>query len=422
MTEKNIKVKTKESLIEEIKVLQSHLNKYLDLRSPLRQIGTSDTSFNKIRYQKLSQRSLTTIIQSLREQLNYYKEAEENPINIKKPKNMPTNIFFDIFLSADMAIIIENNQEEIVLINQKACNLFEYSAHEFLKLKPRDLQYVTKEKTLVPIYNDENLNRFTTFEAFFKKKSGEIFPGEIRLIRLEYNNSQFIVAMISDLIARKKIEEQQKQLIKDLQEALDNIQKLRGLLPICGMCKKIRSDGGYWNQIDTFVQDMSDLKFSLELCPDCRKKNWHIILSYFDSFFGPIVLINQPKGEIDENLRDISMLLDFPREGFFEISMDNAKILNLQKEIASPLARGNSELMMISFVVIDGDLNFEVGKKIINDFLEKLLEIENLELVFSFQNQKTPEGMKVYRLLEKIMFDVYNSIEETMHSFLSKNN
>lgn len=63
-----------------------------------------------------------------------------------------------------------------------------------------------------------------------------------------------------------------RQTQKKLEEALDNVKKLSGLLPICGHCKKIRDDRGYWNQIDTYIQEHSEAVFSHGICQDCAKK------------------------------------------------------------------------------------------------------------------------------------------------------
>jgi hypothetical protein len=68
---------------------------------------------------------------------------------------------------------------------------------------------------------------------------------------------------------------EQRELIAKLQDALANIKTLKGLLPICASCKKIRDDKGYWSQIEVYVRDHSDAEFSHGLCPDCARK-------YFD--------------------------------------------------------------------------------------------------------------------------------------------
>jgi methyl-accepting chemotaxis protein len=65
----------------------------------------------------------------------------------------------------------------------------------------------------------------------------------------------------------------EKELAIDrLQEALDKISTLRGLLPICAACKKIRDDEGYWNQIETYISKHTEAEFSHGICPDCAKE------------------------------------------------------------------------------------------------------------------------------------------------------
>jgi len=56
---------------------------------------------------------------------------------------------------------------------------------------------------------------------------------------------------------------------QELQEALDQVRTLSGLLPICAGCKKIRDDSGYWEQVEVYVQRHVDVQFSHGLCPDC---------------------------------------------------------------------------------------------------------------------------------------------------------
>ena len=55
----------------------------------------------------------------------------------------------------------------------------------------------------------------------------------------------------------------------ELKEALSSIKILKGFLPICSSCKKIRDDNGYWNQIESYISDHSEAKFSHGICEDC---------------------------------------------------------------------------------------------------------------------------------------------------------
>jgi len=57
--------------------------------------------------------------------------------------------------------------------------------------------------------------------------------------------------------------------VQALQEALARVQQLQGLLPICTYCKKIRDDGNYWQQVETYITVHSAARFSHSICPDC---------------------------------------------------------------------------------------------------------------------------------------------------------
>ncbi len=72
-----------------------------------------------------------------------------------------------------------------------------------------------------------------------------------------------------EIQARKRIEEERNTLITDLQMALSEVKTLQGFLPICSNCRKIRSDSGYWQQIESYIQDHTDAQFSHGICPDC---------------------------------------------------------------------------------------------------------------------------------------------------------
>jgi hypothetical protein len=78
-----------------------------------------------------------------------------------------------------------------------------------------------------------------------------------------------LLVLYEDITDRKLAEREQVRLIRQLQEALANVKTLKGLLPICASCKKIRNDQGYWSQIEEYLQAHSDADFSHGLCPDC---------------------------------------------------------------------------------------------------------------------------------------------------------
>lgn len=57
--------------------------------------------------------------------------------------------------------------------------------------------------------------------------------------------------------------------VRELEEALANVKRLQGLLPICSYCKRVRNDGNYWQQVDMYIAEHTEAKLSHGFCPDC---------------------------------------------------------------------------------------------------------------------------------------------------------
>jgi hypothetical protein len=75
-----------------------------------------------------------------------------------------------------------------------------------------------------------------------------------------------------DLTERVRAEADRERLIGELQQALDRVKVLSGLIPICSHCKAVRDDKGYWQQVDAFMREHSDAKLSHAICPECAHK------------------------------------------------------------------------------------------------------------------------------------------------------
>lgn len=60
--------------------------------------------------------------------------------------------------------------------------------------------------------------------------------------------------------------------VRDLEKALSQVHQLHGLLPICCYCKKIRDDQNYWHQVESYVSQYADVRFSHGVCPECLEK------------------------------------------------------------------------------------------------------------------------------------------------------
>lgn len=81
-----------------------------------------------------------------------------------------------------------------------------------------------------------------------------------------------IYARVKAALRLKRAIDERKNTISELQDALNNIKTLSGLLPICASCKKIRDDSGYWNQVETYIMQHTDASFTHGYCPDCTEK------------------------------------------------------------------------------------------------------------------------------------------------------
>ena len=69
-----------------------------------------------------------------------------------------------------------------------------------------------------------------------------------------------------------QLRQRERELKARVEEELARVKVLRGLLPICACCKKVRDDHGYWGQIESYIAEHSEADFSHGLCPDCVKQ------------------------------------------------------------------------------------------------------------------------------------------------------
>jgi len=88
---------------------------------------------------------------------------------------------------------------------------------------------------------------------------------EVAEARLELSLAQ------QEIERRKQVEREKEVLIVELQQALAEVKTLRGFLPTCAHCKKIRDEAGEWHQIEDYIQNHSEAKFSHGICPECTE-------------------------------------------------------------------------------------------------------------------------------------------------------
>jgi len=95
-------------------------------------------------------------------------------------------------------------------------------------------------------------------------------PFNLDELKVRVDSGLRVLALEQSL--NKKIKEEEI-LVGELKAALEQVQKLSGMLPICSACKKIRDDKGYWNQIELYISEHSEAEFTHGMCPDCTEES-----------------------------------------------------------------------------------------------------------------------------------------------------
>lgn len=101
-------------------------------------------------------------------------------------------------------------------------------------------------------------------------KTGLERPFELIFLDLDRTNKK----LNKEVEVRIKTNHEKEQLIDKLKQALDEIKTLKGIIPICMHCKKIRDDQGYWNQLERYIHEHSDATFSHGICTDCLAEHY----------------------------------------------------------------------------------------------------------------------------------------------------
>lgn len=97
--------------------------------------------------------------------------------------------------------------------------------------------------------------------------------------------TQLLAGTIWSIVHRKRVHEHLSEQIaarteeleqrnRELQQALADVQTLSGIVPICSYCKKIRDDQGYWNQLESYLSERTEARFSHGICPACAQKEF----------------------------------------------------------------------------------------------------------------------------------------------------
>jgi len=171
-------------------------------------------------------------------------------------------------------ILIADPTEQITFANPAVEGIFGVEADG---LVGRNLSEFLDPDQLAIMLNQAELRRAgvaSSYEMEITRPDGDRRSLLVTATSRADRESHFTGALgvLRDITERKHLEEERERMIVELREALAKVRTLSGLLPICANCKKIRTDQGYWQSIESYIGEHSEAEFTHGLCPDCMKK------------------------------------------------------------------------------------------------------------------------------------------------------
>ena len=184
--------------------------------------------------------------------------------------------FRRIFEDGPLAIIISDPNYRILKANKTFCEMLGYSEEELAGHSIEEFTYPEDREKSVSLLKQALKGEIPLFDLekrYVKKNRESLWVNLTATVIYDREGKVlYAIGMIADITERKAAEQEREQLISQLREALDSIKTLKGFIPICAWCKKIRDDRGYWKRVETYIQEHSEASFTAGICPTCLKK------------------------------------------------------------------------------------------------------------------------------------------------------
>jgi PAS domain S-box-containing protein len=201
-------------------------------------------------------------IQTLKAKLDYYRNSA------KQTRAVFTEVFE---YSHSVMIIVDPESGDIIDANITACEYYGYSKDQMKSMKIFSINIWTPEQIKSEMEKaKKEERRYFLFQH--RLSSGEIRDVEVYSGPMSLDGKNYLFSIIHDVTERLKAEREKEELIIKLENALKEIRSLKGIIPLCSCCKKIRDDKGYWTQLEEYLLEHSDAEVSHGLCPDCMKR------------------------------------------------------------------------------------------------------------------------------------------------------
>jgi len=181
-----------------------------------------------------------------------------------------------IFENSAAGITISDLNGKILRTNSAHQQMFGYDAVEMDTMSFSDFTHpddVGKNQGSYDRLLAGKIDHFNMRKRFVHKHGRVVWANvTVSLVNDKNNNPLFVIGIVEDITERKLAEDGKERLIAELQNAFDEIKVLRGIIPICSHCRQIRDDEGFWNNVENYIEQHTDAKFSHGVCPDCQRK------------------------------------------------------------------------------------------------------------------------------------------------------
>ena len=161
-------------------------------------------------------------------------------------------------------------------VNHALSAMLGYSDAELLAT---DFQHLTHPEDLAPdmaLAQQVLAGSLTSYQfekRYFHKLGHQVFALlHVSLVRDAKQQPLYFISQVENISDRKQREIEREKLIAELQQALVEVKTLSGMIPICGWCKNVRSDQGYWQTVEQYVRAHTDATFTHGVCPTCTEK------------------------------------------------------------------------------------------------------------------------------------------------------
>jgi len=203
-------------------------------------------------------------------------KLRKTQVDLKTSKEWYQNIHE----STSDSLFVADMRGKIVDVNPADCSTYGYTKKELVGKHVADIIHPDDHPVFEHFIEELRDNGSFSGDTIDICKDGTTIHTEMKGSLLNFNGHEHMVAIMHDITQRKKDLAEKESLIAELEQALNKVKKLSGLIPICAKCNKIRDDKGYWNRGEEYLEKNSEAKFSHGLCEVCEEelygdKEWY---------------------------------------------------------------------------------------------------------------------------------------------------